>query len=227
MGSNQKYAVLTGDIIESSKLNAEQLAAARKALEDIVADFKALYPRAIIGEPAFFRGDGWQLLLARPRYSLRLLLFIASGLKMRRVNNSRIGAAAGPVKTINYDNISLSNGAAFTESGRVLNAIENIKIKKDKPLWRLSDKNIYRVLTFAALTAVADNWTPAIAGSIYGALKGLNQHEIASETGGSRQNTAKQLRRGKWSLIAEILAAEEKQPAEVAFVKSNRQRLHL
>lgn len=218
MEENEKYAVLTGDIIESSGLNAEQLAAVRKTLEDIVADFRAVYPPAIIGVPAFFRGDGWQLLLARPRYLLRLLLFIVAGLKMRRVNNSRIGAATGPVETVNCDNVSLSGGAAFTESGRMLNEIENIKIKKDRPLWRLSDRNVYRVLIFAALAGVAADWTPAMAGSIYGALKGLNQHEIAAGTGCSRQNTAKQLRRGKWPLIAAVLAEEEiTQPIGVAF----------
>ena len=209
MGRTKKYAVLTGDIIESSKLNAEQLAANRQALQEIIEDFGQLYPDAIIGNVAFFRGDGWQLLVAEPQYLLRVLLFISCGLKLRKVNNSRIGIAVGTVDKINYDNISLSTGEAFTESGRILNDIESMKVKKDKPFWQLRDQNIHRAMLFEMLAAFANGLTHTVAKTIYASLQGKNQQEIAAETGGSRQNVAKKLASGKWSLLENILINEE------------------
>lgn len=210
MGKTKKYAVLTGDIIESSKLDVKQFAAARQALKETIKDFKELYPKAIVGDAAFFRGDGWQLLVAEPRYLLRLLLFISSGLKLRKVNNSRIGIAAGTVEEINSDNISLSIGRAFTESGRIMTDIENIKVKNDKPVWRLRDKNIHRAMLFEILASLANDWTDAVAQTIYVALQGKKPQEIAEKNGGSRQGIAKKMAGGKWNLIENILIIEEK-----------------
>lgn len=209
MGNNKKYAVLTGDIIESSKLNAGQLEKNRVALQNIINEFIGFHPGVVIGNIAYFRGDGWQLLMAEPKYLLRLLLFIACGLKLAEVNNTRVGIAIGSAENINYENISLSTGEAFSKSGKIMNNIENMKVKKNKPLWRLEDKNTYRVLTYEILGAVVNDWTNAVALAIYEALKGRTQQEIADETGVVRQVVGRKLKRGKWTLIKKILAEEE------------------
>jgi hypothetical protein len=210
MGNTKKYAVLTGDIVESSKLSVDQLDKTRKALKNIINEFASLYPDIIVGNIANFRGDGWQLLVANPKYVLRVLLFITCGLKLAQVNNTRIGIATGTVEKIDYENISLSSGEAFTKSGKILNDIENMKVKKDKPFWSLADKNIYKSLTYEILSSIANDWTYAVSQAIYGSLKGTSQQGIADRTGVSRQNVTKNLKSGKWNLLEKFLAEEEK-----------------
>jgi len=209
MGNTKKYAVFTGDIVESSKLSADQLERTRTVLKNVINEFAKLYPDIIVGDIASFRGDGWQLLLAKPKYVLRLLLFITCGLKLAKVNNTRVGIATGTVEKINYDNISLSSGEAFTKSGKVLDEIENIKVKKAKPFWRLIDKNTYKSSTYEILSFIANDWTFAVAQAIYGVLKGKTQQEIADEMGVSQPNVVKSLERGKWDLLENNLNKEE------------------
>ncbi len=206
----KKHAVLTGDIVESSKLSADQLDETRKSLKSIINEFAGLYPDVIVGDVANFRGDGWQLLVANPNCLLRLLLFITCGLKLAKVNKSRIGIAIGKVEKIDYDNISLSSGEVFTESGKILNEIENMKVKKDKPFWWLVDKNSYKSSTYELLASIANDWTYAVSQAVYGSLKGQSQQEIADETGVSRQNVTKNLKNGKWNLLEKNLVKEEK-----------------
>ena len=209
MGNTKKYAVLTGDIVESSKLSVDQLDETRKALKNIISEFDGLYPNVIIGEIANFRGDGWQLLVAKPKYVLRLLLFITCGLKLAKVNNTRIGIATGVVEKIDYENISLSSGYAFTQSGKILNDIENMKVKKDKPFWSLIDKNTYKSSTYEILASIANDWTYVVAQAIYGSLKGQTQQKIADDMGVSQPNVVKSLIRGKWDLLENNLNKEE------------------
>ena len=115
------YTVLTGDLVGSTELSTEVLVRARDALLQAAADVGAWEADLVKGEAEFFRGDSWQLLLTKPRYFLRVALYLRAALRRERKGlDTRIGVGFGDVERIDAHRISLSVGDAFTRSGREL-----------------------------------------------------------------------------------------------------------
>ena len=113
-------AVLTGDIIGSSRLSAERLSRARAVVLEGARQFHSRSRRSVVGKPEFFRGDAWQLLLKEPRRALRAALYIRALLSSETGVGTRISIGVGNVDVIDRSRISLSTGEAFTLSGHAL-----------------------------------------------------------------------------------------------------------
>jgi len=75
MSEGHLYAVLTGDLVRSSKLTATQSKHAMEELRTAAEAFCEVYPESIVGRLDTFRHDSWQLLLTRPELALRAALF--------------------------------------------------------------------------------------------------------------------------------------------------------
>lgn len=117
------FAVLTGDIIKSTNLSAEQLDQTRAVIRKGVRQFREKSRRAVSGLPEFFRGDAWQLLLKEPGSALRVALYIRALLSAETDVQTRISIGIGGVDVINRKRTSLSMGEAFTLSGHGLDMI--------------------------------------------------------------------------------------------------------
>lgn len=118
------YAVLSGDIVGSTSLGADRLELAQSAFFAATRKLQAWSPDAIVGEPEFFRGDSWQMLLGDPRAFLRASLFLRAALRSaNRDFDTRIGIGFGTVDRIDRQRISTSIGNAFTASGSQLDAM--------------------------------------------------------------------------------------------------------
>jgi hypothetical protein len=117
------YAVLTGDLVRSSALDKKQLDAARRVL---FAAAEALNSadwtsgKLLRGEPEFFRGDAWQLLLSEPRWALRTAIYLRAVFLAQGRVDTRVAIGIGPVDSISRTRVSLSRGRAFTLSGHAL-----------------------------------------------------------------------------------------------------------
>ncbi len=116
-------AVLTGDLIGSTRLTVDVLEAVRDGLLAAVKTYGRRYPGAVEGEPEFFRGDSWQLLVPDPRLSLRMALYLAACLKAQYNLRTRIAIGVGTVDRVTRNRISLSTGEAFVLSGQTLDAM--------------------------------------------------------------------------------------------------------
>lgn len=117
-------AVLTGDIVKSTKLTARELSDTRERVLAAIDEASRWADGLIIGKPEFFRGDSWQVLVGDPRYFLRIAIFVRAYL--RRSNkewDTRIAIGLGTVDQVEPDRISLSSGSAFVGSGRQLDAM--------------------------------------------------------------------------------------------------------
>jgi len=119
------YAVLSGDLVKSSRLSKKQLdhvrSVFRKASHE-VGDWKA---GLVEGEPDFFRGDAWQMLLSDPTYGLRVAIYLRAAL-MARVNaDTRVVIGLGGVRDVKKRRISQSTGEAFEDSGTMLDRMPN------------------------------------------------------------------------------------------------------
>ena len=113
-------AVLTGDIIGSSKLSVERLNRARAVVLKGARQFHSKSRKSVVGTPEFFRGDAWQLLLKEPGRALRAALYIRALLSSEIDVETRISIGVGSVDAIDRSRTSLSTGEAFTLSGHAL-----------------------------------------------------------------------------------------------------------
>jgi hypothetical protein len=161
------FAVLTGDIIESSRLSAAQLDRARSLVLKGAQQFHSKSRPMVLGAPEFFRGDAWQLLLREPGQALRMALYIRALLSAGVGVETRVSIGIGPVDAIDKSRTSLSTGEAFTLSGHALDEITG-----------------YFDLTGAlpGRAAVLAQWFPAILHLCSGLIRGWTrrQAEIVS-----------------------------------------------
>ncbi len=136
-------AILTGDLIGSTRKRPEQVEAAWAALRQIMADVLG----TVMDDPRLtrFRGDGWQVKLP-PRFALRGLLMISAALKAAHTGlDTRVSLAIAPYDDLGNGDLNAASGPVFTLSGRNLDAMT-----------RLS-----RNLVFAAPGDPAERWKNA------------------------------------------------------------------
>lgn len=115
------YAVITGDLIRSSKAPPEKLDAALASIAT-TAHFLTKYTGA---DTRFtrFRGDGWQIVLT-PQYYLRAIALILAGLKVdTQTLSTRFGVGFGPVDSLGTTDLGDAKGSAFIHSGRALDSL--------------------------------------------------------------------------------------------------------
>ena len=114
-------AVLTGDLVGSSRLSPASLEGARGAFATAATEIET-WRTKLVGAPAdFFRGDSWQMLLTQPGFALRAALYIRASLKAGAPEwDTRIAIGYGEVDRIDKQRTSLSSGEAFLLSGRAL-----------------------------------------------------------------------------------------------------------
>ena len=120
MDQHEYYAVLTGDIIKSSRLPTSELDAVRLSLLKAVDIVKRWQRGLVKGRPEFFRGDAWQMLLKNPAMAMRVGVFLRASLRAEGKADSRIAIGLGKVENISPGKVSLSTGEAFLLSGRAL-----------------------------------------------------------------------------------------------------------
>lgn len=116
-------AVLSGDVVNSTKMTAVQLAAVRAALQRAVEQARAWSDAPMYG-PDFYRGDAWQLVLEDPRWFLRVAIWMKTALAVGEFKaQTRIAIGIGEAEALDAEIVSRSIGDAFTLSGRALDAM--------------------------------------------------------------------------------------------------------
>ena len=218
------YAVLTGDIIGSTKLGPERLEAAMSLLRRLAKEFENTHPESVVGKPDVFRGDSWQLCLQRPFLAVTAAVFIRAGFKADDFD-TRIGIGWGPVERLHESRISESSGPAFVRSGQALD-----KLGKERSLAipQFGDHSLtgfeYPSLDMlevgvGLLDAHLARWTQRESVAVYGTLRKLSQESItmlpqAQTKQGkapTRQAIQDALRRVSWtSHVLPFLDAAEK-----------------
>ena len=231
MSSGQLYAVLTGDLVRSSLLSVAQSKDAMERLRKAADEFAGVYPKSVVGRLDTFRHDSWQLLLTRPELALRAALYLRATLKMQSdaevKYDTRVSIGVGLVESIAKRRISDSRGAAFTRSGKGLDAMKDQGLafaSTDKPS---ADESWIAQGVVPLLDCVVGDWTATESRAAHGALMGWTQEETATRWSGdganveqpTRQAVAKALVRAHWATVDVVLESVEraqKQPLEVA-----------
>jgi len=199
--------VLTGDIVKSKRLTPDQLAAVRRRLERCVDDLNGFLDGVVIGHIDFYRGDGWQMLLALPDRALRAAVFLRTALIAFENCDTRIAVGVGPVEIIDKERISKSTGRAFECSGRALDGM-----KMDQCLDLLGDTNNGRCLQALRISthlcdALIRQLSPRRAEAIFWAIQGCKHEEIAQkmEPPLDRSTVTKSLNAAGWREIESFI----------------------
>lgn len=115
-------AVLTGDLVSSTRMSPEELDLARRTVSEAVDDIRTW--GSAVTAPDVFRGDSWQLAIADARLFLRSAVRIRAGLKaLKPQRDTRIGIGLGDFERLSPDSVSQSTGEAFVRSGEALDRL--------------------------------------------------------------------------------------------------------
>jgi hypothetical protein len=218
MTQNEKlYAVLTGDLVKSSRLSSEKSTDAMGCLKNTANDFAKHFPEAIVGQMDTFRHDSWQMLMKKPALAFNAAIFLRTALKLKSdaetKYDTRICIGIGQVELIDEQRVSNSRGPAFTHSGRGLDEMNDECLKlvagEDAPVLF----NGVSHMAIPLLDCIIGDWTPTESRAVYGMLTGLTQEETArnwpvhEKTGKrpTRQAIGDSLKRAHWRTVHAVL----------------------
>ena len=189
-------AVITGDIINSKKINPQKwLKPLKKELDTIGSSPKFW---------EIYRGDSFQLIITKPEDAVTTAIKIKATLKSISDMDARMAIGIGS-RTHNAQKVTESNGSAFVHSGEKFEMLkkekQNLAIKSD---WPEFDKelNLFLKLSLIAM----DNWTVNAAEIVKTIME--NPDKLQQELGkivGIKQNAiSNRLKRAYYDEIMEI-----------------------
>lgn len=183
-------AVITGDIINSRKGNAENWL---KLLKETL-NYYGEEPK----DWEIFRGDSFQLLIA-PEKALLVAIHIKSVIKQIKSQDVRMAIGIGEEK-YKSSKITESNGSAYARSGDCFESLkkQNLAIKSSNESLDLS---INLMLSLSLL--IANNWSSTVSEVIKTAIENSkkNQKTLAKLLDKSQSSISEALKRGGFEEI--------------------------
>ena len=200
-------AVITGDLIDSTKYTPQDLDRILDTLKQEFKNFRSSYE----SDFKIFRGDSFQGVVIDPTLALYFVLAIKTAINKINIQNKKISGLpdfriAIGIGTINLKRQSIleSNGEAFQFSGRALDTM-----KGDYPRLLLktanSDLNDEFNVHFSFLDSVTSKWSLASAEVVYYLHKGLKEKEIAKKLGINQSAVNHRKKAANWDSIATLL----------------------
>lgn len=196
MKENENIAVLTCDIVDSSRLKESEL-------RDYQHKIESLGDQRILILPQFYRGDSFQL-ATKPEDALDIAALIR--IEMRRFherNDVRVSVGIGEIKTFN-DNVLLATGSAFEISGKNLDQLKSWKLNLYVQADQAQINEELETYCYFA-DAIINGFTKIQSNMIYYKLQGLGQNEIANVLKISQPAVSKSLRTANWQAIERFL----------------------
>ena len=205
------YAVLTGDLVGSSDLTANELDTLRQSLTGAVAKIRGWRDGLVVGDVEFYRGDAWQLLITDPKLFFRVALYLRTTLRQHRFWDTRMAVGLGQIEKIDDRQISLSIGEGFTLSGHKLDQMGSAPgFRFDAPDW-LKPKTGWVGPMLDLCDQVIGRLKPRQAATVCAALapSAPTQREIARDLGISQQGVSSALASAGWFAIEHTLRFAE------------------
>lgn len=218
-----EIVVLTGDLVNSSKLDPNQVREALHVLDTASRDIASVWGTSVPRDRAApssdhparfsaFRGDSWQCLGPRPSLSLRAVLILRARLRtLGRAFDTRISIGIGKADLPDLPDLNTASGPAFELSGRNLDKME--RARRFAIAWQTPPLEAPLVqAVFALADEISRNWTPHQArtfGLRLGDRRLPTQESLAQTLDITQQSVAKQLSGGgDWALLQALTAME-------------------
>ena len=181
METGKIYAVLTGDLIGSSRFRIQQR---EEVLSNLKESFREISPDLIASPFVVFRGDSFQGVLARPEEALKAALIIRASLLSRFKGktarlDARIAIGMGTIDYLPRDQVGEGDGEAFRNSGPELDKMkkgeQNIIVRTPWP--RINEE---LRIECALIDALIQRWTKEQAEAI---LFQIQEPELQTQKG--------------------------------------------
>lgn len=193
-------AIITGDIVDSTKMIAEE----RNSMLCMLQTLPELLSALTKIELEIFRGDSFQVRVENPVNSLKVALAIRAHIrsfKFAEYNRQWDARLAIGIGTMEYENVTLatSDGEAYRASGRALDVIGKSRLKIGTP-WEEVNKELHVSTAFA--DDIVSGWTQSQSRIMFQSLTTDRSHaEIGHLLGITRQTVDKALKVGKEDLM--------------------------
>lgn len=193
-------AIITGDIVDSTKMVAEE----RNSLLCILQSLPELLSTLTKFDLEIFRGDSFQIKVLNTVDSLKAALAIRAHIrshkfaKYKRQWDARLSIGIGKVE---YENATLatSDGEAYRLSGKALDSIGKRRLIIETP-WEEVNKELNVSTAFA--DDIVSGWTQSQSRVMFQNITSdINHAEIGCLLGITRQMVDKALKAGKEELI--------------------------
>ncbi len=189
-------AVLTGDIVNSTKLPSVKEKALVKLLEEVLKPYKY----------EFYRGDSFQVLMKEAGDSLRIALLCrtaAIGITENNETDVKVSIGLGEVGS-RIKTLGSAKGEAFIISGRAFDELE----KTDSRL-AISTASTMANLSFQIIAdyinSIYSRMTSKQAKVIFELLKGGLQQDVVKRLKKSKSTISQHANSGRWAEIEKIL----------------------
>jgi hypothetical protein len=208
MEERQLYAVLTGDIVGSSRTIEKQRQSLFDALKGSFEIVSRLWPSAVAASFDIYRGDSFQGVLSKPEGALRMTIALRAALrylfsnKLRRFAlDARIAVGIGTIDYLPSQKASEGDGEAYRRSGPVLDVMKgNQRLRISTP-WPRIDEELEASCNL--VDALIERWSAEQAEAMIRQLQGLTQDVIAQELRISQPAVVQRLKAaGGWAVEA-------------------------
>lgn len=196
-------AVLTGDIVNSTRLEKLE----EKKLQRILLQILHAYKHE------FYRGDSFQVYFKKAEEGLRIALLCrtaAIGLSDKKNDVSfdmRIALGIGKVDTV-VRSLKTAKGEAFILSGRALDEIAKTNTKLAIVTTDALAKEGLRVIS-DYINAIFNTMTAKQAEVMFELLKGRTQFEVARKLKKTKSTISQHVSAGRWPEIDRLLMQYE------------------
>lgn len=186
-------AILTGDVVNSSKVNSAHW------IEDLKSTLNQYGQSPKSWE--IYRGDSFQLEVAA-QHGLFAALHLKATIRQHAGLDVRVAIGLG-AKDYEASSITQSNGSAFMHSGRLFEQLkkQDVAIKSDDAE---RDDHLNQLLGLALLTV--NHWTPGAATVVKAAMEhpDANQQQLADLMGKSQSSISEALKRAGFEEIMKM-----------------------
>lgn len=193
------HAVLTGDIVNSTKLDVLTEKKLVKALNGILQPYKF----------EFYRGDSFQVYMKEPGKALQVaLLCRAAAIKAVPgedfpCSDIRISIGIGNVKTL-VKTLGSAKGEAFTLSGRLFDEMQKTDIRLSMAIEK-DIANTALLVIADYVNAIFNKMTVKQAEVVFLLLKGETQQAIADTLKKSKSTISQFAAASRWAEIERLL----------------------
>lgn len=203
MVNDKIFAVLTGDLVGSSRFKTEEQ---RNEVLSVLKDsFDKIEPPDRIGSRfTIHRGDSFQGVLRSPEEALKDAIIIRANLLSKSFGkksrlDARIAIGVGKIDYLRDDQVGESEGEAFRNSGLELDKMKGERHITVKTPW--GEINEELETDCALLDALINRWTKEQAEAIIYHIQGCKQEDIAKKLNTSQSAVSQRQRiGGAWAV---------------------------
>lgn len=183
----QMYAVLTGDVVGSSRFSGDDRKKLLKAIKQAFTRIEDILGREVIGFPfEIYRGDSFQGVLKIPHQALKSALIIRAGIRgsfkttLKDAVDARIAIGIGTISLMPNKSAGEGDGEAYRNSGPYLDTLEKARrMMIIKTPWIEINKELN--VECALLDTVVSRWSTEQSDTFFEYLKGNTQAEMAEK----------------------------------------------